>query len=330
VYALSIAVAGAALALPARGQAVISTRSGVVHYFEGEVYVAGQRLEARFGKFTSIPEGAELRTEQGRAEVLLTPGAFLRVGEKSVIRMITNALSDTRVELLAGSAVVNSLEPAVATSVTLIYKNWSARQTDKGIYRIDSEPPRLRVREGEVEVATANADGSILVGQGMELPFAELLAPEKLTSEPHDALSDWADGRAESISADNTIAANIEDPATMSGTDLPAGSFTYFPMLGLAAFGTGLSGAYGSVYTYPYTPYGAPGVYQPGFYSIYLPGYTRRPLLLGLPAGGLQRSLYSPSRIGVPGSPPPHMPIVRPTAPRPLPRGGLHVGGGHR
>ena len=80
--AFSLAAAGAALALSAYGQAVISTRSGVVHFFEGAVSVAGRPLEAHFGKFTSIPEGAELRTEQGRAEVLLTPGVILRVGEK--------------------------------------------------------------------------------------------------------------------------------------------------------------------------------------------------------------------------------------------------------
>jgi len=68
------------MVVPARGQAVISTRSGLVHFFEGSVYVAGQPLEARLGKFASIPEGGELRTEQGRAEVLLTPGVFLRIG----------------------------------------------------------------------------------------------------------------------------------------------------------------------------------------------------------------------------------------------------------
>jgi hypothetical protein len=141
MYVFSL-VAGAGLALPAYGQAVISTRSGVVHFFEGTVTVAGQPLESHFGKFTSIPEGAELRTEQGRAEVLLTPGVFLRVGEKSAIRMVASALANTRVELLAGSAIVESAESAAGTSVTLMYKNWNMRQPHEGSYRVDSDPPR--------------------------------------------------------------------------------------------------------------------------------------------------------------------------------------------
>ncbi len=47
-----------------------------------------------------------LRTGQGRAEVLLTPGVFLRVGENSAIRMLDNRLLSTRVEIVSGNAIV--------------------------------------------------------------------------------------------------------------------------------------------------------------------------------------------------------------------------------
>ena len=49
-------------------------------------------------------------TEEGLAEVLLPPGFTLRLGENSSIRMITNRLIDTRVELSTGSAIVDALE----------------------------------------------------------------------------------------------------------------------------------------------------------------------------------------------------------------------------
>src|SRR5271163_2603282 len=93
------------LAVSASGQAVISTHSGVVHYFEGAVYLNDQPLEPRLGRFLSMPEGAELRTEEGRAEVLLTPGVFLRIDRNSAIRMVSSSLADSRVELLSGSAM---------------------------------------------------------------------------------------------------------------------------------------------------------------------------------------------------------------------------------
>ena len=83
VYALSVLAAGAAFALPAYGQAVISTRSGLVHFFEGAVFVEGQPLEARLGRFAIVPEGAELRTEQGRAELLLTPGVSCGLAKRA-------------------------------------------------------------------------------------------------------------------------------------------------------------------------------------------------------------------------------------------------------
>src|SRR5580700_6950341 len=110
-FAFSTLAVVTVLTLPVDGQSVISTRSGVVHFFEGAVYLGGQALEPHLGKFPCMAEGAELRTAQGRAEVLLTPGVFLRVGESSAIRLVANDLSDTRVELLAGSAIVDSEEP---------------------------------------------------------------------------------------------------------------------------------------------------------------------------------------------------------------------------
>ena len=355
VYVLSLAAAGAALAVSAYGQAVISTRSGVVHFFDGSVSVAGRPLEARFGKFTTIPEGGELRTEQGRAEVLLTPGVILRVGEKSAIRLVSSALANTRVELLSGSVVMESAEAAEGTSVTLTYKGWSLRQPNQGSYRVDTDPPRLQVRGGKVEVSSTERPAPVSVAEGMDLAFADELKPTKsAASDGPDVLNDWADGRDQSISADNAISADIQDPATMSPSSVPADAFTYFPMLGYPSLGSSVgasssvgayspgvySGGYGGpVAPYPlglygmglYGPlYGSMPIYQPGFYSLYLPGLTYRPGYLRLPATGLGgRPIVPPLRPGTgitSGSPiyrPPAMRPVTPLAPHPA----IHVGG---
>ena len=336
VYALLVLAAGAAFALPAYAQAVISTRSGLVHFFEGAVFVAGQPLEARLGRFAIVPEGAELRTEQGRAEVLLTPGVFLRVSEKSAIRMISSALADTRVQVVAGSAIVDSVDPGAGTSVTLIYEGWIVRQAAKGAYRIDCDPARVWVQEGEAQVSTSGGGAPISVGRGMDLPLAAVLVPEKSDGEPRDGLSAWADGRTQSIAADNAIAANIEDPATLSGSGYPMDSFTYFPMLGFPSYGASLSNPYG-LGSYQTGVYGPLGLYQSGFYSMYLPGYTYPPMLLGLPLGRLP--VYgAPAGLGVSRFPVTSSPIGHPVTPRPvtvtrpvtaMPRGAAHIGG-HR
>jgi hypothetical protein len=310
----------------ASGQAVISTRSGVVHYFEGAVSLNGQPLESRLGRFSSMPEGAELRTAEGRAEVLLTPGVILRLDRNSAIGMLSNSLADSRIELLAGSAMVESGQPEPGTSVTLMYRDWRIRFLEKGVYRIDSTPARVWVQEGQAEVTEAATGEPIAVQRGMDLPLAAALAPERSFDEPSDALTNWSRGRADSISADNQIAANIQDPASMPDANLggdPAGDpglafaypsqygFTQFPMLGLA----------------PVSPvvYGAYGLGQPGFYSLYLPGYTYRPLFLGLPSTVRSpvltpRTIYSPPRTGVSTITMPRSPVYNPpTAVHPVP-----------
>jgi hypothetical protein len=286
------------LTLPVHAQTVISTHSGIVYFFEGLVYLGDQVLQPHPGKFSSVPPGVELHTEEGRAEVLLTPGVFLRIGARSAIRMVANELSDTRVELLAGSALVDSAEPNSGTSVTLIYKNWSVRFLEPGVYRIDTDPPHLSILQGKAQVS-AGTDQDVTVGRGMNLPFAPLLVPQPSTDWPRDALSTWAEGRQQSISADNAIAGNIQDPASLDASDSSIDSFTYFPLLGLSSLRTLLSSTYSSV-----------DLSQPGFNSIYLPGYTFLPFLVGLRIGGLPP-------MGFPWHPRPTP--VFPIHPRPVP-----------
>ena len=348
VSALSTLTAFLAVLLPAGAQSVISTHAGVIHFFEGNVYLGDQPLESHLGKYSTIPQGAELRTADGRAEVLLTPGVFLRMGGQTTIRLVANDLADTQVELRTGSVVVDSGEPNPDTSVTLIYKDWRVHFVQKGVYRIDADPPRLSIQQGQAEVSSGAGREPVLVEQGMTLPFAGVLIAERTsapdTLEPNaleprrDALNQWSAGRSDSIAADNAITAQIDqDPASQTAD--PYG-FTYFPMLGVssvASFGSSVV---------PYSSYPT----QPGFNSIYLPGYTYRPTILSLMGLGTIRGrpgVYLPSRpriggitpgtgVYVPGRSPyypvrpfPHPAPVRGVAPVGV-RGGMHAGGGHR
>ena len=292
--ALSTTAAVLALTLPASAQSVISTHSGVIHYFEGAVYLGDQPLEARLGKYTTMPQGAELRTADGRAEVLLTPGVFIRLGERSAIQLTGNDLADTQVELRSGSAIVDAGEQNADTSVTLRYKDWKIHFVQKGVYRIDSDPPRLWVRQGKAEVFTAPGGQMpdharpVPVEQGMMLPFARVLVADRSTDEPHDTLRDWSKGRGESITADNTITAQIdEDPSTRPpGTEVD--NFSYFPMLGVLSPNPDTPALYGSYYPD-----------QPGFHSVYLPGYTYQPIMMMGLAGHSYRSVLRGTSLGV-------------------------------
>ena len=144
----------------ASGQSVISARSGLVNFFEGVVFVDGQPLERKAGTFPRLREGSTLVTESGRAEVLLTPDTYLRVGEGGSIRMMSSDIDDTKIELLAGSSILDSSQAPEGTFVKIIFKDATIRILKPGNYRMDAEPAQLRVFAGEAEVSRGNDAGS--------------------------------------------------------------------------------------------------------------------------------------------------------------------------
>src|SRR5580698_1848377 len=95
-----------AMTSSAWAQSVISAHSGVIHYVEGQVTLDDTAVQPKFAEFPDVKQGQTLAAQDGRAEVLLTPGVFLRLAENSSFRMVSNKLSDTRVEVLSGNAMI--------------------------------------------------------------------------------------------------------------------------------------------------------------------------------------------------------------------------------
>ena len=128
------------------------------------------------------------------------------------------------------------------------------------------------------------------VEQGTSLPLLPpCWCPKSAIVQPSDALTNWADGRGQSIAADNAITQQIdEDPDAAAGS---GDSFSYFPLVGVPAIGPGMSSVYSSLYPT-----------QPGFNSIYLPGYTYRPYIFGMMGSPLRPYSIYPSR-RITGSP---------------------------
>src|ERR1019366_8445590 len=118
------------------GQSVISARSGLIHYIEGQVTLDGKNVEVKYSQFPEVREGQILKTEEGRAEVLLTPGVFLRLAENSSFRMVSNRLTDTRVEALSGALMIEHGEIAKDNLVTMLYKDRTISFLKTGLYRL--------------------------------------------------------------------------------------------------------------------------------------------------------------------------------------------------
>jgi FecR protein len=298
---LALLLAGLSVA---SAQSVRSTHSGLLYFFDGYVFIGDEQLQPRFGRFPELAEGGVLRTELGRAEVLLTPGVFLRVAENSSIRMLSNSLSDTRIELLRGSAIIEVSHEAKNPPDTLVYKNWQVRIAEDSVARIDSEPAQVRVLSGTAEVS-AEGD-SVTVQRGDILPLASVLVTERATTPAADPFNTWAMNRSSVVGEDNTIAAGItDDPNQLDTSGMAAGGFTYFPPTGIASLGI----------TYPYglSFWGGPGQFG---YNQYLGAYPYGILYRGLPTGTFfyPRPITIVPRTGVIGRP------IAPIFPAPVPR----------
>ena len=218
-------------------QQAISAKSGMVHFVEGKVLVGDQEVESKFGNFPQVKEKQVLRTEEGRTEVLLTPGVFLRVGENSSFRMITDRLIDTRIEFLSGSIILEVDEMLKDNSVTVVAKDATVHLRKTGIYRFDDNPARLRVFKGAVD---AEADGKTFeVAAGKMLVLNGEMAVTRFDTKDMDALDRWSYRRGEALSMANVSAAkSLRNSSAFMGTSMWAwnpyfGMFTFIPMRGV-------------------------------------------------------------------------------------------------
>jgi hypothetical protein len=223
-------------AVPASAQPIISAKSGVIAGVEGKVLINNQEVQPSDTHFPELKEGAVLRTEDGRVELMLPPGFMLRMGENGALKMLANRLVDTRVELQAGSAVVEVDQVKEDFNVSIALKDGVVTLSKVGVYRFDSDPARLRVFHG---AATVEIGGqSVMVATGRMLALAGTAATaEKFDVEQTDALDNWSRRRAEAMALANVSGAkygnNSSTPSGSSWSYNPYfGMYTYIPMSG--------------------------------------------------------------------------------------------------
>jgi hypothetical protein len=191
-------------ALPAFSQAVISAKSGVVSYVVGRVLLNDVEVKNSETKGTDIKEGGVLRTEEGRAEVLLTMGSILRVGDSASLVMLTNRLIDTRIDLQRGTHILEVADVQKDNNLTIVMKDSTVVITKRGLYRFDVDQSKIKVFEGVLGV---NKNGqSTLLGAGKVMD-TNTASVEKFDKDATDAMDRWAKRRAELIAMANTSSA---------------------------------------------------------------------------------------------------------------------------
>jgi len=160
--------AASLIALPAA--AASNAIPGTLNYVEGQVSVNGRTVTSKSVGAVNVEPGQSVDTSQGRAEILLTPGVFVRLGDASSLRMISPNLEDTRVQLLRGEAIVEATQIFKDNNIQIELGNSTTKLTKEGLFDFNANSGLVRVFDGKAVVR--EEDQQVKLKKGREIALA--------------------------------------------------------------------------------------------------------------------------------------------------------------
>src|SRR5579871_3788911 len=146
----------ALLSLPAWGNDTDNRRQampGTLNYVEGEASIGDQTLTSKDVGTADLQNGQTLETGNGKAEILLTPGVFLRLGSDSAVNMVSTNLTDTQVALRKGEAMLEVDQLYKENYIHISQPGADTRVLKPGLYDFDATNQQVRVFDGKAEVS---------------------------------------------------------------------------------------------------------------------------------------------------------------------------------
>ena len=182
---------------------------GTVNYIEGAAYLNGNPISNRQIGNAELGAGQQLNTANGRAEILLTPGIFLRVDANSAVKMISPDLAQTQVELEHGRAAVEVDQIFPQNMIQIVDHGVTTQLLKPGYYEFSSNPPQAKVFDGRAEVELGDGRWETLKAHH-EMALVEGVHEKTydFNAKPaNDALYNWSSLRSHYLAeANNQIA----------------------------------------------------------------------------------------------------------------------------
>jgi hypothetical protein len=198
------------------GQGMNQAVPGTLNYVEGTVTLNGQALSSRAVGSAIVQPGQFLQTGQGKAEILLTPGVFLRLDSRSAVMMVAPSLTHTEVELERGRASVEVDQIYKQNLLLIDQKSGGTQLLKPGLYEFDANHNTMRVFDGKAAVfaGTGAHDGepampqkAVTVKGGHELVVSDHLGKpyrfDKNATADGDSLYRWSSLRSEYLGEAN-------------------------------------------------------------------------------------------------------------------------------
>jgi FecR protein len=247
---------------------------GTLNYVEGQASIESQPLDSNSIGSVTLAAGQTLTTEQGKAEVLLTPGVFLRIGDASAVKMISPSSTDTEVAVERGEATVEVADIYEQNQLIVDEGSSTTRLLKAGLYDFDADQGAIRVFSGEASLQSGNQHVTVKGGHQV------ILGADKLKARGFDKAAYEGDlYRWSSLRSSYMAEANVDiaptyinagwygpgwigagwywDPWFDGYTFLPGDGFLYSP------FGWGFYS--------PFYAYGAPWAFRGHYYHQFDP-----------------------------------------------------------
>lgn len=308
-WAGGLGLAGALSIIPA--QAARMATPGTLNYVEGQVTLSGNPVNPEQGGQIGLSNGQTLSTAQGKAEILLSPGAYLRVGSNSEVQMLNTGLADPRVQVVAGEAMLEVDAKPKMAALDVMERGADASILKEGLYKFDAGEGIVGVIDGKLSVTANGQTKEFGKGKEIALNNSAELKTVSFDRKAEDDLYRWSDVRASYQAEVN--AASAQTVYVNGGWGMGYGPGWFWnPYFASYAWLPG-DGFFMSPFGYPF--------FSPG-YAVYVPRYYGGRSFVPVARGVAAPHAFAGRAAGVPS------PGFRAAAPVAHFSGGGFAGGG--
>jgi hypothetical protein len=277
-----VALAAAVVSIPAL--AAIPAHPGMLNYIEGQASINGESLSAKSVGDASVEPGQTIQTRDGKAEILLTPGVFLRLNNNSAATLVSGNLTNTRVELLHGQAMIEADDLHPENNLQVVDRGATAKIEKNGLYRFDAERPLIAVYDGKALVQENDKSVEVKKDHAVAVDATPLKSKKFDKNGSEDDLYAWSKLRSGYLAE-----ANASSARTIVVNNGWYGPGWYWnPWFSAYTFMPG--------YGFAYSPFGWGFGYPWAYGGFYRPVYLRAPVVVGQrPVGAIHGFSRAPS-----------------------------------
>lgn len=217
-----------------RERYVVSAKAGGVNLVTGDVMVKtkGSADWRPLMSNEDLVAGDTVRAgSYGRAEVLLNPGSYLRIGENSEFELTDSSLDSLQIKVTQGSVVIEVTGGDDAKTLIDVETPQSRMMIDRrGLYRVNVttvNTTELLVRKGRAIVTSGSGLATIVKDGKSAVVNGGQVAVAKFDKRNEDAFDLWSKDRAAVLVAANSQLSQRNIASSYSSFGRGAGPWGY-------------------------------------------------------------------------------------------------------